>query len=150
MSQDTRYALRAGALVAAALLLTPPGANATKQGTEEKRASAESGATAAADAVPEIKDVYVIQIRDHRFHPERLLVPAGRKIKLRVENLDETPEEFESYDFNREKTVEGGGKITVYVGPLKPGEYTYFGEFHPETAQGVLVARPVPDDQKKQ
>ncbi|MDH3197586.1 MAG: cupredoxin domain-containing protein [Candidatus Krumholzibacteria bacterium] len=102
-----------------------------------------------ADAVPEIKDVYVIQIRDHRFHPERLLVPAGRKIKLRVENLDATPEEFESYDFNREKIVKGGGKITVYVGPLKPGEYTFFGEFHPETAQGVLVAKTVPDDKNK-
>jgi len=117
-------------------------------------ASAEETAAGAAvvdsvSAVPEIKDVYVIQIRDHRFHPERLLVPAGRKIKLRVENLDETPEEFESYDFNREKIVKGGGKITVYVGPLKEGEYKFFGEFHPETAQGVLVAKPVPEKNKK-
>lgn len=149
--QDTRRAARAGALVAAALLLTSPGARADQKGAEEeKRPTSGTGAPAAADAVPEIKDVYVIQIRDHRFHPERLLVPAGRKIKLRVENLDETPEEFESYDFNREKIVRGGGKITVYVGPLKPGEYTFFGEFHPETAQGVLVAKVVPDDKKKE
>jgi plastocyanin len=136
-------------LAVAALPAQPRSARADQQRAEEEKPVSGDSAVAAADTVPEIKDVYVIQIRDHRFHPERLLVPAGRKIKLRVENLDATPEEFESYDFNREKIVKGGGKITVYVGPLKPGEYTFFGEFHPETAQGVLVAKTVPDDKNK-
>ncbi|MCZ6767272.1 MAG: cupredoxin domain-containing protein [bacterium] len=85
--------------------------------------------------------MYVIQIKDHQFSPVRIVVPAGEKIKLRIENLDPTPEEFESHDLNREKIVIGGGKITVYIGPLKPGTYKYFGEFHEDTARGVIIAK---------
>jgi hypothetical protein len=29
----------------------------------------------------------------------------------------------------------------VFVGPLKPGRYPFFGEFHEQTAQGALVVR---------
>ena len=90
---------------------------------------------------PVKKDVYVIQIKGHQFSPARFVVPAGEKIKLRIENLDPTPEEFESHDLNREKIVTGGGKITLYIGPLKPGTYKYFGEFHEDTAQGVIIAK---------
>ena len=68
-------------------------------------------------------------------------VPANVKFKLIVVNEDPTPEEFESHELNREKVVTGNGKITVYIGPLKPGQYPYFGDFHPQTAQGVLIAR---------
>lgn len=28
----------------------------------------------------------------------------------------------------------------IFVGPLKPGRYPFFGEFHEKTAQGVLIA----------
>ena len=93
------------------------------------------------DVKPVLKDVYVIQIKDHKFIPAELVVPARKKIKLRIENLDRTPEEFESYDLNREKVVSGGRKIIVFIGPLKPGTYKYFGEFNPKTAQGVIIAR---------
>ena len=79
-------------------------------------------------------------IKDHRFVPAEVKVPAGQKIKLVVDNQDATPEEFESYSLNREKIVPGKGKITVMVGPLKPGKYEFFGEFNMDTAQGVLVA----------
>ena len=82
----------------------------------------------------------LLQIKDHRFIPERLTVPAGKKLKLTVENLDASAEEFESYDLHREKIVSGHGKISVFIGPLKPGEYKFFGEFNPKTAQGVIVA----------
>jgi len=82
-----------------------------------------------------------IVIKDHRFDPTELAIPAGQKVKLVVENQDPTPEEFESYDFNREKIVPGNGRIVVYVGPLKPGKYEFFGEFNPQTARGWLVAK---------
>ena len=84
---------------------------------------------------------YVITLKDHVFTPAELIVPANKKIKLVVENQDPTPEEFESFDLNREKIVSGNGKIMVFLGPLKPGRYKYFGEFHQDTAQGVIVAR---------
>ena len=81
-----------------------------------------------------------IVIKDHKFSPVELKVPANKKIKLIIENHDPTPEEFESYDFNREKVVSGNGKITVFIGPLKPGTYKYFGDFHMDSAQGVIIA----------
>ena len=83
---------------------------------------------------------YMITIKDHRFSPDVLTIPANAKIQLFVVNQDPTPEEFESYDFNREKVVPGNGAITVFIGPLKPGRYQYFGEFNKNTAQGVIVA----------
>ena len=92
---------------------------------------------ASATEPPEVRLV----IRDHRFVPTELKVPANTKIKLMVVNQDATPEEFESHELNREKVVTGGGTIPVYVGPLKPGRYPFFGDFHAETAQGTLIAQ---------
>lgn len=88
-------------------------------------------------------DVPVVEIRikDHKFIPAEVEVPSGKKIKLVIKNEDPTPEEFESYDLNREKVVTGNGKIFVFVGPLKPGEYSFFGEFNQDTAQGKLLVR---------
>lgn len=80
-------------------------------------------------------------IRDHKFEPAELSVPAGTKIKLLIENQDATPEEFESTELNREKVVVGKGTISVILGPLDAGRYAFFGDFHQETAQGVLVVK---------
>jgi plastocyanin len=84
---------------------------------------------------------YTIVIKDHKFQPETLEIPAGEKVKLIVDNQDATPEEFESHDFNREKIIGGNSKATIFVGPLEPGSYKFFGEFNPKTAQGVLVVK---------
>jgi hypothetical protein len=89
-------------------------------------------------ADPEIRLV----LKDHRFSPSEVTAPAGQKVRLVVENHDATPEEFESYSLNREKIVPAGGKIVVYVGPLKPGRYEFFGEFNAKTARGWLVVEP--------
>ncbi len=94
----------------------------------------------ASPAIAEVK-TYDISIKDHKFEPETLEIPAGVKVKLLVKNLDKTPEEFESHDLNREKIITGGGQATVLVGPLKPGEYTFFGEFNPKTAQGKIIVK---------
>ncbi len=93
--------------------------------------------TAATATIPE----YQLVIRNHRFVPAQLEIPAGQKVKLVVVNEDATPEEFESHELNREKIVAGKARINVYVGPLKPGRYPFFGEFHMDTAQGVLIAK---------
>jgi plastocyanin len=82
-----------------------------------------------------------LQIRNHRFEPEALEVPAGQKIELRVHNTDSTAEEFESNDLRREKVVAAGQTISVYVGPLRPGTYEFFGDFNPQTARGRIVAK---------
>ena len=93
----------------------------------------------AAPAVAE--ETYLIVIREHRMNPTELSVPAGQKIKLLVDNQDATPEEFESFTLNREKIIPGNTKATIFIGPLKPGTYEYFGEFHQSTAQGKIIAK---------
>ncbi len=80
-------------------------------------------------------------IKDHKFSPETITIPAGKKIKLIVKNMDATPEEFESYVLHREKIIQPKGKAKIFIGPLKPGRYPFFGEFHADTAKGVIVAK---------
>jgi plastocyanin len=84
---------------------------------------------------------YNIQIINHRFEPAELTLPAGKKVKLIVENNDATPEEFESHELNREKVIAGNSKGTIYIGPLSPGKYPFFGEFNEATAQGVILVK---------
>jgi len=80
-------------------------------------------------------------IENHKFTPETVNVPAGQKVKLVVENRDATPEEFESHALNREKVIPGKSRATIFIGPLKPGEYKFVGEFNEKTAKGVIVAK---------
>lgn len=91
----------------------------------------------AADDVP----TFEIVIKNHKFEPPLLEVPANKKIKLIVKNQDPTPEEFESYELNREKIVAGNSQAVIFIGPLEPGTYPYFGEFNMATAQGKIVAK---------
>lgn len=82
----------------------------------------------------------LLVIKNHRFEPAELKVPAGKRVKLTVHNQDATPEEFESKKLGREKIVPGGGKVVLFIGPLKPGKYDFFGEYNEATAKGVVVA----------
>jgi hypothetical protein len=82
-----------------------------------------------------------LTIRDHKFEPLELEVPAGVKIKLLVKNADPTPEEFESIELRREKVIPGGQEGVIFVGPLKAGRYEFFGDFNPKSARGHLVAK---------
>jgi plastocyanin len=86
---------------------------------------------------PEFK----LTIHDHRFSPAELVIPANTRIKLVVDNQDATAEEFESHQLDREKIVTGNASVNVSIGPLRPGRYAYFGDFHQATAQGMLIAK---------
>jgi plastocyanin len=81
-----------------------------------------------------------IAIKDHLFSPSEVKVPAGQKVKLIVDNQDATPEEFESHELGREKVIGGGKKASIFIGPLKAGNYPFFGEFNPKTAKGTIIA----------
>jgi plastocyanin len=81
-----------------------------------------------------------LAIKDHRFIPAEIRVPAGQKVKLIVHNQDATPEEFESFSLNREKVIAPGAKASIYIGPLKAGQYPFIGEFNQGTAKGVVIA----------
>ena len=83
---------------------------------------------------------FSLLITGHRFEPAELRVPANTRVKLTVQNQDATPEEFESHALNREKLIPAGSKGVIYIGPLKPGRYEYFGELNPTSAKGVILA----------
>jgi hypothetical protein len=84
---------------------------------------------------------FTLTIKDHKFTPETLEIPAGQKVKIEIVNQDATPEEFESYELNREKIIQGNGKGVVFIGPLDPGIYPFFGEFNMATAKGRIIAK---------
>ena len=83
----------------------------------------------------------MLVLHNHRIEPSRIEVPAHQKFRLLVKNTDDAAEEFESTDLNREKLISPGQTITVFLGPLDPGEYKIFGDFHQDTAHGVMVAK---------
>ena len=87
------------------------------------------------------KPVFALEIREHRFVPESLEVPAGTRFVLLVRNRDATDEEFESFELNREVIVPAQGGAKIYLGPLEPGTYPFFGEFNKASAQGTLIAK---------
>lgn len=93
------------------------------------------GTPARADELP------VLVFRNHRFEPTRIQAPAGVKFRLLVKNADDTADEFESAALNREKLVPPGQTVTIFLGPLEPGDYKFFGDFHQDTAQGVLEVK---------
>lgn len=81
-----------------------------------------------------------IVIKDHQFNPSQLIVPVGQKVQIIVDNQDPTAEEFESFDLDREQVVEGNKKIIVFIGPLKPGTYGYWADYH-QDSKGVIIAK---------
>ena len=83
---------------------------------------------------------FTITIKNHRFTPSELKVPANKRIQLTVVNDDPTPEEFESKEMKVEKVIPGKSKGVVRIGPLAPGRYPFFGEFNEATAKGVVIA----------
>jgi hypothetical protein len=94
-----------------------------------------AGPVALAGSLPE----YKLVIRNHQFEPSTLKVSANTKFKVLVTNVDSTPSEFESSDFNREKIVLPGSTATVFIGPLGKGQYKFFDDFHQSTGNGVLI-----------
>lgn len=84
---------------------------------------------------------YLLRFRDHMVDPIELQVPAGVEYKLVVKNADDTPEEFESESLELGKVIAGGAEAEFTIGPLEPGEYEVFGEFHEDTAQDKLIAK---------
>ena|SRR5271154_280873 len=91
---------------------------------------------AAADDLTSIS----VTIKDHRFSPSEIRVPAAKPTLLTITNEDPTAEEFDSSALKVEKVIAGGRTATVRLRPLGPGRYPFMGEYHPDTAQGVVIS----------
>jgi plastocyanin len=81
-----------------------------------------------------------LTIENHRFTPEEIRVKAGAPFVLVITNRDATPEEFESHDLRLEKVIPAGKTVRLRMPALRPGTYTFVGEYHEATAKGRLVA----------
>ena len=85
------------------------------------------------------EETYKLSLKDHKFTPTELTVPANERFLIEVENLDPTPAEFESFDLKVEKFVVGGGKVIVRMRALKAGTYKFLDDYNPGSAQGTLI-----------
>lgn len=84
---------------------------------------------------------FTLVMRAGRFVPETIEVPANTKFRLLLKNEGPGAEEFESVEMRKEKVLAPGASSFLIFQPLKPGAYKFFGEFHPETAQGRVIAK---------
>jgi hypothetical protein len=60
-------------------------------------------------------------------------------VQLIIKNDDDLPAEFESYDLSREIVVPSHSQVKVFIGPLDPGRYRFFNDFHQESEGWVVV-----------
>ncbi len=100
--------------------------------------------TAAMMAAPAIADdlpTFNLLIRDGHFVPAEIVVPANTKFRLLIKNEGPGAEEFESIELRKEKVLAPGASSFLIFQPMKPGAYKFFGEFHPDTAQGRFIAK---------
>ncbi len=91
-------------------------------------------------AAPPEGPTFTLVLRDHRFSPAVFNAPIGQKLRIVLLNQDSATEEFDSHDLKVEEIVTPGSRISFTVGPLKRGIYHFMGEFHPQTAQGMINA----------
>jgi hypothetical protein len=70
---------------------------------------------------PAFAQEFNLVIRNHKFEPEEIRVPAGKRVSIYVSNEDATPEEFDSTALKVEKIIPGKSKGLVRIGPLDPG-----------------------------
>ncbi|WP_100642089.1 cupredoxin domain-containing protein [Alteromonas facilis] len=87
--------------------------------------------------------VFRLELRENTFTPSELVIPANTKVRLVITNMDDTAEEFDSFDLNRERVIFANSSSTIFIGPLPPGRYEYFGEYHPVSARGFVVVEEV-------
>lgn len=85
--------------------------------------------------------VFEVVARDGRFYPTRIEVPAGRRVKLVLQNDGPGPLEFENDDMHIEKVINAGVRSFVVLPALKPGEYAFSDEFNPITGELVVIAK---------
>jgi hypothetical protein len=81
-----------------------------------------------------------LSVKNQRFEPAEISAPAGKRIALRIKNLDKKPMEFESVTLRVEKVIAGNSEGVVNIRALEPGRYKFFDDFNTKN-QGVLVVQ---------
>jgi hypothetical protein len=95
-------------------------------------------------AVPAYADTptFTIEFHDGKITPQRTEVPANQQFKIEFHNTGATAAEFESHKLHKEHVLAPKSRSVLVFQPLKPGEYTYFDDFHPSSGpKPVLEAK---------
>src|SRR5664279_5099645 len=80
-----------------------------------------------ADELPTFK----LQMKDGRFIPETIEVPANTRFRLEVKNEGPGATEFESLELKKELVLAPGVTRSLVFFPMQPGTYKFFDDFHP-------------------
>ncbi len=92
-------------------------------------------------AVADDMPTFLLVMKDGRLFPETIEVPAQTRFRLEIRNEGPGATEFESLELRKETVLAPGVTRKLVFHPMKPGIYKFFDEFHPETAQGRIVAK---------
>ncbi|MBS0311725.1 MAG: cupredoxin domain-containing protein, partial [Proteobacteria bacterium] len=63
------------------------------------------------------------------------------RFKITIHNQGRDAIEFESLQLRKEKVLAPGANSFVVIAPLKPGEYEFFDEFHPDTGRTRIIVK---------
>ena len=85
-------------------------------------------------------DPIAVTLKNHKFSPAEIHVKANTASVIALTNRDTTAEEFDSTALKIEKVVAGNSSGNVRLRALAPGKYPFMGEYHSDTAQGVVIA----------
>lgn len=108
----------------------------------KRRISSVAAILAFALAAPAVADDGIpLRLKDHKFTPAEIHVKSNEPSLIALTNDDPTAEEFDSTSLKVEKVVAGNSSGKVRLRPLAPGRYPFMGEYHSETAQGVVIAQ---------
>lgn len=92
-------------------------------------------------SAPALADAPIaVTLKDHKFSPSVIHVKANTPNVIALTNKDPIAEEFDSSALKVEKVVAGNSSANVRLRALAPGKYPFVGEYHPATAQGVVIA----------
>ena len=92
-------------------------------------------------ATPSLADNPItVTLQNHKFTPAEIHVKANTPSVIALTNRDSTAEEFDSSSLKVEKVVAGNSSGNVRIRALAPGRYPFVGEYHADTAKGVVVA----------
>jgi hypothetical protein len=85
-------------------------------------------------------DAIEVHLKNHKFSPSVIKVKANKPAMIILYNDDDSADEFDSSALKIERVVPGHNKGNIRLRALAPGKYPFMGEYHADTAQGVVIA----------
>jgi hypothetical protein len=92
-------------------------------------------------ALAENMPTFQLLMKEGRFFPETIEVPANMRFRVEVKNEGRGAAEFESLELKKELVLAPGVTRSLVFFPMQPGSYKFFDDFHPETGRGRIIVK---------